>query len=415
MQSVKTKTQTVKVSNNSRREKQFYRLTVEAGKYLNKSVGDSIPTEEILKQARANGYEERGRFYAWLHMDKLAGVEEVELPPQRDVLGELWKPPEPTLIDSEESVKHGSLEQFRYWCSERLSNDKNHSYTRKSANRKYAKAKDIDRHFVKNYDEFSTALITYSLPKSGETPAAHAEEYYPRRITRRRRRILKRNNVYDGYAGISLLAPYKPDDDIPYPDAPTTHAHDFIWVQDHVSKEMFGSLQNVDGFNVNISVENHVSSEITTPDRVKAKGSGLDGKRGDTTKLPHELADNLPCLNCRMDARGTPDYVEEWCAALRAGTDGSFSSRGVSRFTKLGCFEEASSSYKLRRELQEGCRTGKNLLSYLEYHTPLDPNQNSSNSTDSKFTFNNTSESDTNFTFTDTNGSNESQFNLTSS
>lgn len=239
---------------------------------------------------------------------------------------------------------------------------------------------------MRDCEEFTTVLITYcgGTPASDETLAEHAEGFYPRQVTRKRRRILKREGVYEEYAGVSVLAPKSPDR-VPQASAPTTHSHDFLWLPSHVSREAFAPLREVEGFDVHVSVEHHHSAEVHTPDSVKARGSGIDSHRGDTTRLTQELGANLPLLTCRFDARGTPAYVEEWCAHLREGTDGSFSSQGVRRFRTLGSFEERADTGKARRKVQEAHSKAQALAQALEYPPLSHQNQDSPDSQEPDF------------------------------
>lgn len=124
----------------------------------------------------------------------------------------------------------------------------------------------------------------------------------------------------------------------------------------------------MEGFDVDVSVQHHTSAEIETPQSVKARGSGLDERRGDTTQLTQELGANLPMLTCRYDARGAPEYVEEWCAYVREGTDGSLSSQGVRRFRTLGSFDNRAESEKVRRKVKNACSNAQALSQSLEYH-----------------------------------------------
>jgi len=359
--------------------KKLHRLARAAGSYLGLSVGDPLPIEEIIEQAKANGYgEARKQVHDLLEKEGYATADSIPVPPQGDAFGELWRPsaasesdPEPT-SEPVRAKGNGTLQHFRDWCEERASNDKTHSYTRQQANRKYARAKDVDRNFVREYDEFSTALITYCRQRDGESLAEHAENFYPRQITQKRRRILKREGVYESMAGVSLLAPR-----VPSPNALTTHAHDFLWLPSHIEGEAFDPLQEVEGFDVEISVENHISSEVNTPESVKARGSA-DSPRGDTTALPQELGANLPMLTCRFDARGAPDYVEKWAAAMREGTDGSFSTAGVRRFRKLKAFADRADSMKARRKVEDAHGRAENLCQTIEYLPPSHSQDHSS-------------------------------------
>lgn len=344
---------------------------MEAGKYLGLSVGDPLAIEELYLQAEANGYE-RAEIANLLESEGYGHAQSIPVPPQGEALGELWRvsdgpesPPEPS-CEPVGAKGCGTLQRFREWCEERAEADKTHSYTRRKANRRYARGKDVDRWFIREYEYFSTVLITYCRQRDGKPLAEHAENFYPRQVTRKRRRILKRAGVDEGYGGISILAPKHR---VPPSSAPTTHAHDFLWLPSHVSEEKFAPLREVEGFDVHISVQKHISADVKTPESVEVRGSGLDTHRGDTTRLPQELGRNLPLLTCRFDARGTPEYVEKWCAHLREGRDGSFSSQGVRRFRTLGSFEERANSEKSRRKVQQAQKRAEVLVSRLEYHT----------------------------------------------
>jgi hypothetical protein len=182
---------------------------------------------------------------------------------------------------------------------------------------------------------------------------------------RKRRNILKELGAYERYAGVSLLAP-KEGDRVPQANDPYSHAHTFLWIPGEVSAEDFYPLvkrhiKHVEGateenhpLDEAVSVQIHDSSEVKTPSSVKARGADLDRERGPTTALPQELGANLPLLRCRFDARGAPEYIEEWCAHLRLGTDGERSTRGTSRFRKLGRYEKYANSLKWQRQLQSG-------------------------------------------------------------
>jgi len=263
------------------------------------------------------------------------------------------------------SAQHweNKLAKFRNWLSEKQQKEHfGHSYTHKKAKQRFAKAKDCDRHFVEEYDSFSTVFITYcnGVRDNSTSVVENANSFYPRNLIRKRREILKELGVYDDYAGVSLLAP-KSGAEVPRPSAqqgePYTHAHDFLWIPTtEVSEEDFTQLvedyaDSVEDFNVSqaVSVEHHVSEEVTTP-----FASETDRRRGDTTALPQELGRNLPLLDLsyeqgRFDASDAPLYVEKWCAALRLGSDGSTETKGVRRFRTLGSFHEAADTARQRR------------------------------------------------------------------
>lgn len=315
-----------------------------------------------------------------LRAEGIAGAQTVPVPRQGNLLGELWatdsKQSEATESKSEDGEGgDGTLQRFRDWLQGREESDQSHAYTRKRANRWFAKAKDIDRSYIHDFEEFSTVLITYcrGVPKEGESIAEHAQRFLPRKINRRRRACLKEAAGFEEYSGLSVLAPKSPVR-VPYASAPFTHQHDFIWTQGHISKDAFSPLKQYDEWDIHVSVEHHASDEVATPTHVLERGGGMDAERGATTALTQELGANLPLLTCRFDARGAPQYVERWAAALRAGTDDSFETGGISRFQQLGGFADRADRWKARRALSEGVGRALRLSSELEYH-PLSPHQ----------------------------------------
>jgi len=328
------------------------RLAVEAAKYIGKDAGETLPLHEVRQQAEANGYSPK-------EIDRLladTGVREADtitVPEQSDLFGSLWKPDAgvpytdaPKELDTETP---DAVERFRDWLERKNDDDAmGHTYSRHTANRRYARAKDVGRHFVSEHDTFSTVLVTYDrgVPDD-EMMAEHATGFYPRKVTRTRRKLLKELGVYREYAGVSLLAPKRGtggDDDnrVPYPDAPnnevTTHAHSFYWIPGDVSESDFEPLKDATDADVHVSVQTHDSSEVTTPEQVADRGDDVDGTRGATTALPHEVGNNLPMLKTLVDARGLAEnapYAEEWCAHMRHGTDDSLETDGVSLWSPM--------------------------------------------------------------------------------
>lgn len=228
-----------------------------------------------------------------------------------------------------------SPNDFDDFLSERLqkSNGKglNHPYSRASANKKYAKAKSVDRFFSENYDTFSTVLLSYvAQPKPDESISNHSKRFYPRALVRKRRRLLKKLEVWEECAGVSVLAPKHRTAEgrrVPPFNPPTSHAHTFLWIPGEVSEEDFRPLiethiAKVEGATTEahgpgaVSVEIHDSAEVRTPYSVKARGTDLDAEKGDTTALPQEVGANLPMLKCQYDARGAPAYIYEWCREI---------------------------------------------------------------------------------------------------
>jgi hypothetical protein len=394
----------------------LHRLIVAAAGYIGIETGEEIPINEIVEQGKANGYTE-DEIRALIDQEYSTQTS-IPVPPQGTIFGEMWQVDESQVESNVGEVGNGTVAQFREWCEERSNNDKTHSYTRRRANRRFAQAKDVDRNFVREYDRFSTILITYAQPQaSDQSIASEADSFYPRKIARKRRRILKQEEAYDEAAILSVLAP-KFDDEVPYSTSPNatvhTHSHDFIWIPtDTIEQEVFKRLEQIEDFEVDVSIESHVSSEVKTPDDVIERGSGMDRQRGDTTSLPQELGNNIPLLNCQFDARGAPEYVEEWCAHLRAGVDESFETKGIRRYSKLGTFDMRANNEKYRRRIRSGYVVAQALFSELEYHiqstqkTETDGNEaNSGTNTaddiadnESRFTFSRPDPSEPEFQF----------------
>lgn len=280
------------------------------------------------------------------------------------------------------------LERFREWLYSH--NDETHSYTRKRANKRYARAKDVDRYFAQEYDTFSTALITYCASNpSGESIAGHASNFYPRAVTRKRRRILKGLEVYNDFAGVAIRSPKQRDSTgrVPGPNPPTTHAHELLWIPGEVSEADFrglierhiaavpGATEENNPLDKAVSVRTHESDDVQTPYRTKARGTDIDARRGNTTALPQELGANLPLLQSTYDARGTPHYVEEWCANMRLGTDDSLTTRGLSRFQTLGRFGEIADDMHTERKLRKAHGKAKALSEALGVPDPEAPQE----------------------------------------
>lgn len=359
---------------------QLQRLAIETSKYLGEP--EYIPTNELLLQGEANGYAE-SEIRALLEGEGLAEANEIRVPDQGDLFGELWRVDDACREPTPEAPTDDLLlDQFRDWLSSKAENDSSHSYTRRAANKRFARGKDVDRFFREEYPTFSTVLITYCAgpPASDETIVEHSDKFYPRAVVRKRRRILKEMGVWSDYAGVSVLAPKKGDDRVPTPDAPTgwTHAHDFLWIPGEVSVESFRPLierhiANVEGATAEIhpieeavTVQVQDSTEVKTPNSVNARGSSLDGERGDTTSLPQELGNNLPLLKSRFDARGLSDYAEGWCARMRLGRDESTDTNGIARFRPLGRFNDVADMMRTRQRIREAWTDAVVLSAHLD-------------------------------------------------
>jgi len=231
---------------------------------------------------------------------------------------------------------------------------------------------DVDRSFVDEYEQFSTVLITYVLPReTDESVVDHARRFYPDSVTRKLRRVLKDLGVFDQYAGVRLLAPKPgpgPGDREPHPPTTISHAHTFFWLPGEVSESAFDGIGSLADADVDVLVENHLSSGVRTP--APDEGVTRDGvdhavDRADTTALPVELGNNLPLLGAEYDARGLPKYAERWLGELRLGSDGSLDTRGVRRYWTLGTFGRRADRRKWDRRLRDGAGDAVELVAQL--------------------------------------------------
>jgi hypothetical protein len=105
----------------------------------------------------------------------------------------------------------------------------------------------------------------------------------------------------------------------------------------------------------------HSSDYLDTPRSVHGRGSTMDAHRGVTTSLPQELGNNLPLLRSKFDARGLPEYAEEWCANLRLGTDEKLSTKGVARQMPLYRFNDVADSMNWQRRFDVAARAAISL------------------------------------------------------
>ena len=353
-------------------DEKLHRIIIEAAKFNNLSAGDPLKCTEIIEQGKANGYDS-DEVRDWLESEGYIESEgckpddKMPVPPQKDALGDLWK-----VNDSPQFLK-----SFRKWCDEKAQMRRQeyddgtyqhpveHSYSYKAELEKFVRAKDVGRAFTEEYDRFTTVLITYTEPRSkGESVAEHAQGYYSRGITRKRRDCIKATGRGDEYAGVSLLAP---KDVASNPTAQMTHGHDALWIPGFASSECFDPLESMDG--VDVSIRYHRSDKVSSPEAINRKE--LESKRGQTTALAQEVGSNLPVFTAiesfrdkmeveaatnsaaekaTLDARDCPDYVERWSAHMSAGEDSDHSTNGVQRWRPLGQFKELADGMKADRD-----------------------------------------------------------------
>lgn len=365
-------------------DERLYRLVIEAGKYHNLIVGESLPCEEIIRQGEANGYD-RGDVRHWLEREGYSSTDEIPIPPQGRVFGELWRAhrtPQAAFSTIPE------VQIFRQWLAQQREKRcteyddgthqyrVQHAYSLHTARRRSGQAKDVGRHFIEEYERFTTVVVTYCAEKeSSETIAEHASKFYPSALSQPRWEIFNRGIDTEQWAGCRLLAPEKPANT---PTPTFTHGHAIYWVEGWHDREAFEKLREtflteVDGATKElnplgrmIQVQQHTSAEIEPHNSVKR--DDLDVERGATTAASGEVAANLPLLRARnalrerdasaeewarADAEKCPNWVEYWLAHLRLGLDGDSDTSGISRWGTLGDFREIADEMKEGRGYDE--------------------------------------------------------------
>lgn len=245
-----------------------------------------------------------------------------------------------------------------------------HAYSLHKAKKRAVRASDVDRHFIDEYEKFTTVLVTYCVErKADESVSEHANQFYPSDLSKARWNVFNRGVDTQEWAAVRLLAPSKPDGGTPTPEF--THGHTVALVQGWHDCEKFEPLRHtflteVDGatkennpLDEMIKVEHHTSAEIEPPKSVKRQN--LDEERGVRTSASGEVGANLPLLRARnslrkrdasakewaaADATDCPDWIERWCANLWHGIDGEPDTRGLTRYGELGNFTEIAESVK---------------------------------------------------------------------
>jgi hypothetical protein len=351
------------------------RLTVEAGKYHGLTAGETIDRREVVLQAEANGYSDR-EARAMLE-DK---GQEIEIPEQGRAFGDLWPGNQSRGTLCADSPSGSALDRFTDYCSDNTYEwqgiDRyNHTFNTDTGRKRFVRAKNVDRYFNKEYDTYSTVLITYCADDAETDIARQAKSFHPRAVVRKRRQILKDLGVYDSYAGVTVLAPKYQSDTTLCAVTPSTHAHSFLWIPGTVSPDDFRPLIEAHVSHVDGATESqHGDGSITVrhwgPQYCEPLPQGPDDvKRGETSSAPYEVAANLPWLK-----HPHADYVEEWSAAMWQGED----SQTVARWKPMGKpshFKEVADRMDTFTRLREGAFAADAISGTLCPDTPSDSGQ----------------------------------------
>jgi len=348
----------------------LHRLIVAAAGYIGIETGEEIPINEIVEQGLANGHTECEILN--LIEQEYDSAQTIPVPPQGTIFGEMWQVEDSATGAPTPSSKSKIIENFRDWCKEKRQSRKTkyedgtyqhpveHAYSYKAEKEKFARFKDVERHFLNEYSKITTVLLTYTRSRSDdESIAEHANSFYPYYpIIKKRGDCIKASGYWNEYAGISLLAP---KEIAPNPCA-KTHAHDMLILPSFIKSDSFDPLRNE---GVDVSIRYHQTDKIVAPSSVNRLD--LEQERGATTALSQEVGSNLPVLTAiegfrdkaeidgmtdlaeyraKLDATHCPEYVERWCAQMSCGKDHHPDTNGIRRWRELGKFKDISDSIK---------------------------------------------------------------------
>lgn len=339
------------------------RLTIEAGKYHGLVAGETVPKSEVIEQAKANGYETAtGRLDAEGRelCDDLP--QQVEIPEQGELFGELW--PDNLSNDLITQPDNTVGKTFVQWLDKKRKQNvvpytdddgkkaprwlkPEHNWSHQQARVNFARAKDVDRAYWDAYDEFTTVLVTRTADENTDELLEQSRSLTPRAYYQSRYRLLKR--LSDDYAAVEVRAPKYPT----HPEKTVrTHVHTGIWLEGHHSADDFDLLKRKHMETVPGATDCHISVQHHSADTYPPVENGMDESRGATTALPYELAgENQPLMNVKRDASDLHDTrALEWCATLSAGSDGAHDTPGMSYWVELGNFAEYAETTAQSRE-----------------------------------------------------------------
>jgi len=183
---------------------QLRRLAIEAGKYLGKEAGETLPVHELRLQAEANGYTEK-EASELLQSEGLTSETTVTIPKQGNLFGELWRVDNVGQINENEPLdvediyglhetvaeSAAEVDDSRYlddsgnpltatdaigsYVERRHGENvsaKKHSFKKTRqyhARQQYAKGKEMDRQLLTEYENPTTVLLSLRLSPGSES------------------------------------------------------------------------------------------------------------------------------------------------------------------------------------------------------------------------------------------------------
>jgi len=255
-------------------DERLHRIAVEAAKYNGLNTGDPLPIEEIIEQGKANGYK-RHEVSDWLESEGYTSADKMPVPPQKDVLGELWALEDsvhdntvlgaksspspnsepldptddflalqepialdretchPTYVNDGEPLSAGDAVE-RYVKERRGENTsaKRHGFERGRQwhdRRNYARGKEMDRQLLETYENPTTALLSLRVERSVESRVTLLEglsDALQPTLSALRYRLGKHTDSYQWMCVLAGTRQYA-----------TPHAHIFVWTEGDVSRD----------------------------------------------------------------------------------------------------------------------------------------------------------------------------------
>ncbi len=313
---------------------QLRRLAIEAGKYLGKEAGETLPIHELRLQAEANGYTEK-ETSELLQSEGLHSETVVTIPEQGDLFGQLWRVDDVGRNNQDESepldvddiyglhepiaASAGEVDDSRYLDAsgnsltatdaigsyiERRHGEnvsaKNHGYykTRQhTAKKQYAKGKEMDRQLLTDYENPTTVLLSLRLSPGSESRLSLLHGLHSAikpTLDQIRYRLVEASDAplsSDKYEYIAVVAGTGGN--------ATPHLHIYLWCDGDVSRDHFIPVvekfvekcpyapDNMQGHKPDsdvISVRGNGSDSVPRRDATSAESTGATYV---LTQLPH--------------------------------------------------------------------------------------------------------------------------------
>lgn len=242
-----------------------------------------------------------------------------------------------------------TADDFVEWLADRDDDggEKSPRFTRRRAAYRFARAADVERSCIRDYNNPHTVWLSLTAEPKAESgewvdPLNHDDGFRSNAI---RQSLYRVRREYD-HAGVWMHAPRR---------SWYSHRHVALWLDGEVTESDFHSV-------VDSHVRNHpaakgeqhpyddaVKVRKVTSDDLSRAVDGLDVEielsRGCTTALPREIGGNLPALACDWDLRDGPTPARMWAAAMWQ----NHNRKGRRIWSPVGDFSERADAMHRRR------------------------------------------------------------------